>query len=81
MHLSSVVLPQPDGPTTQTNSPSSTVKETSPIACVAVVAACRRSCRGRLISSMRVAPYCGGRRAPAAVPGEHAPLGEHEERR
>ena len=35
MHLSSVVLPQPDGPTTQTNSPSATENETSPIACVA----------------------------------------------
>ena len=35
MHLSSVVLPQPDGPTTQTNSRSSTVNETLPIARVA----------------------------------------------
>ena len=35
MHLRSVVLPQPDGPTTQTNSLSSTENETSPIACVA----------------------------------------------
>ena len=35
-HLRSVVLPQPDGPTTQTNSPSSTENETSPIACVAL---------------------------------------------
>ena len=35
MHLSSVVLPQPDGPTTHTNSRSSSEKETSPIACVA----------------------------------------------
>jgi hypothetical protein len=35
MHLSSVVLPQPDGPTTQTNSRSPSSKETSPIACVA----------------------------------------------
>ena len=34
-HLSSVVLPQPDGPTTQTNSPSSTTNETSRSACVA----------------------------------------------
>ena len=32
MHLSSVVLPQPDGPTTQTNSPALTSNETSPIA-------------------------------------------------
>ncbi len=30
MHLSSVVLPQPDGPTTQTNSPSSIENVTSP---------------------------------------------------
>jgi len=35
-HLRSVVLPQPEGPTTQTNSPSSTAKETSAIACVAL---------------------------------------------
>ena len=35
MHLSSVVLPQPEGPTTQTNSRSSTVNETFPIARVA----------------------------------------------
>src|SRR5215212_4303351 len=34
-HLSRVVFPQPDGPTTQTNSRSSTVKETLPMACVA----------------------------------------------
>src|SRR4029453_15798122 len=34
-HLSRVVLPQPDGPTTQTNSRSSTVNETSSIAWVA----------------------------------------------
>ena len=34
MHFSSVVLPQPDGPTTLTNSRSATVKSTSPIACV-----------------------------------------------
>jgi len=33
--LSNVVFPQPDGPTTQTNSRSSTAKETSAIACVA----------------------------------------------
>ena len=36
MHLSSVVLPQPDGPTTQTNSPSSIENETFPTAWVAV---------------------------------------------
>ena len=35
MTFSSVVFPQPDGPTTQTNSRSSTANETSPIACVA----------------------------------------------
>ena len=35
MHLSSVVLPQPDGPTTQTNSPSSIENETFPTAWVA----------------------------------------------
>ena len=35
MHFSSVVLPQPDGPTTQTNSRSSSENETSPIARVA----------------------------------------------
>ncbi len=45
MHFSSVVLPQPDGPTTQTNSPSSTENETSPIAWVAF-SPCRTSCRG-----------------------------------
>ena len=36
MHLSSVVLPQPEGPTTQTNSFSSIPKVMSPIAWVAV---------------------------------------------
>src|SRR5207247_3053282 len=35
-HFSSVVLPQPDGPTTQTNSPSSTTNETSCTASVAL---------------------------------------------
>ena len=35
-HLSSVVLPQPEGPTTQRNSPSSTMSETSAIACAAL---------------------------------------------
>ena len=35
MHFSSVVLPQPDGPTTHTNSRSPSSKEMSPIACVA----------------------------------------------
>ena len=34
MHLSSVVLPQPDGPTTHTNSRSPIVNSRSPIACV-----------------------------------------------
>ena len=37
MHLSSVVLPHPDGPTTQTNSPLATVNETLRIACVALL--------------------------------------------
>ncbi len=32
MQRSNVVLPQPDGPTTQTNSRSATVKVRSPIA-------------------------------------------------
>ena len=36
MHFSSVVLPQPDGPTTHTNSPSSIEKETFPTAWVAL---------------------------------------------
>ena len=35
MHLRSVVLPHPDGPTTHTNSRSSTVNEMSAIASVA----------------------------------------------
>ncbi len=35
-HFRSVVFPQPDGPTTQANSPSSTVSVTSPTACVAL---------------------------------------------
>ena len=35
MHFSSVVLPQPDGPTTHTNSLSATSNETSPIASTA----------------------------------------------
>jgi len=35
MHFSSVVLPHPEGPTTQTNSRSPSEKETSPIAWVA----------------------------------------------
>src|SRR5919112_174049 len=35
MHFSSVVLPQPEGPTTHTNSPSSIPNEIEPIACVA----------------------------------------------
>ena len=32
MHFSSVVLPQPDGPTMHTNSPAATSNDTSPIA-------------------------------------------------
>src|SRR5918992_3418228 len=35
-HFRSVVLPQPEGPTTQTNSRSSTANDTSPTACVAL---------------------------------------------
>ena len=34
-HFRSVVFPHPDGPTTQTNSPSSTSNVTLPTACVA----------------------------------------------
>ena len=36
MHLSSVVLPHPDGPTTQTNSPASIEIETLRIASVSI---------------------------------------------
>ena len=35
MHFSNVVFPHPDGPTTQTNSPSSIRNETARTACVA----------------------------------------------
>ena len=79
MHLSSVVLPQPDGPTTQTNSPSSTVKVTSPTACVAFGAAAVGLAEVLDLEHRRRSSLRGGR-APAAVPGEHAPLDEQEER-
>src|SRR3954452_1904667 len=74
-HLSSVVLPQPDGPTTQTNSPSSTTKVTSRSASVAfssvpyVFARC-------VISSISASCL---RRPPAAVPRQQPALGEKED--
>src|SRR5262245_41363971 len=79
MHLSRVVFPQPDGPTTQTNSPSATANETSPMACVAF------SSRpyvfpSPLISSIRASFELlrrGG--APAPVPGERTALEQAEE--
>src|SRR6187551_381567 len=74
MHLSSVVLPHPDGPTTHTSSRSAIEKEMLRRACVTwlpepyVLAT-------SLISSMRPC-LLRGRRSPPAVPGEHAPLRE-----
>ena len=79
MHLSSVVLPQPDGPTTQTNSPSSTENETFAdrvgrlrAGAVGLAEALDLEHRHRLLRRGR---------APAAVPGEHAALDEEEEER
>src|SRR6188472_2388708 len=73
MHLSSVVLPQPEGPTTQTSSRSAIENEMLRSACVTLLpepydfATSRISSTGWLL---------GGRRPPPAVPCEHAPLGE-----
>ena len=66
MHLSSVVLPQPDGPTTQTNSFSSIPKLIEPIAWVAsspspyVLPSCETSSIVPLVqpSALALAPRC-----------------------
>src|SRR3954469_6713731 len=77
MHFSSVVLPQPEGPTTQTNSFSSIANEIEPIACVAsppspyVLPSCLTS---SIVSS---SAQCA--RPGAAVPGQHAALDEVED--
>src|SRR5438094_3164714 len=75
-HLSRVVLPQPDGPTTHANSPSSTLNVRSPTACV-VDAPAPYVLPRCLISSIAL---LRARRTPAAVPREHPPLHEQEQR-
>src|SRR5215208_853394 len=75
-HLSSVVLPQPEGPTTQTNSRSSTTNDTSRSACVSFSPVPYVFAR-LPISSIRQSSNLGG--APAAMPREQPSLGEEEE--
>src|SRR3954453_15144311 len=74
-HFSSVVLPQPDGPTTQTNSPSSTPNVTSRRASVAFSSAPSVFARC-VISSISASAL---RRPPAAVPGQQPALGQEED--
>src|SRR4026209_109266 len=74
MHLSSVVLPHPDGPTTHTSSRSAIENEMLRRACVTLLPE-PYVLATSLISSMRPC-LLRGRRSPPAVPGEHAPLRE-----
>src|SRR4029078_10395255 len=74
MHLRSVVLPHPDGPTTHTSSRSAIEKEMLRRACVTLLPE-PYDFATSLISS--TGALLGGRRPPPAVPREHAPLREH----
>src|SRR3954451_21775043 len=74
-HFSSVVLPQPDGPTTQTRSPSSTTNVTPRRASVAFSSA--PYVFARCVSSSISAP--ARRRPPAAAPGQQPALGQEED--
>src|SRR5918999_203829 len=73
-HFRSVVLPQPEGPTTQTNSRSSTPKETSPTAWVALTPEPYVFPRD-LISSTRFPTAPSPRASPGATPGRGARRG------
>ena len=79
MHFSSVVLPQPDGPTTQTNSFSPISKRDRRRSRASRRRPRRTSCPAVSISS--IAPPRSAQRARprAAVPGQHAALDEHED--
>ena len=78
MHLSSVVLPQPDGPTTQTNSPVLDRERDASIASRLLRARFRTSCQGSLDLQHRRTCVIGTRGAPAAMPGERTPFDEQE---
>jgi hypothetical protein len=79
MHFNNVVLPQPDGPTMQTNSPAPIVKLTSPMASTRPVADSytfrRCSTRSRVLRSATLdLPQ-------SVIPTQDPPLHESEQHR